>query len=115
MNPVGGVQFTSPSQFASPRRDVMKQPVGHLVFTLHTHLPFVLNHGRWPFGSDWLSEATAQCYLPLVRTLPRLADEDIIPTVTINISPALCEQLATAAYRAAVMAFLQQRLEACRE
>src|SRR2546426_7502899 len=35
----------------------------HLIFTLHTHLPFVLNHGRWPFGSDWLSEATVQSYL----------------------------------------------------
>jgi 1,4-alpha-glucan branching enzyme len=93
----------------------MKQPVGHLVFTLHTHLPFVLNHGRWPFGSDWLSEATVQCYLPLLRTLTRLADEDIVPTVTINLSPVLCEQLANAGFREEVMAFLQQRLEACRE
>jgi 1,4-alpha-glucan branching enzyme len=23
------------------------------VLTLHTHLPYVLNHGRWPHGSDW--------------------------------------------------------------
>ncbi len=27
------------------------------VFTLHSHLPYVLNHGAWPHGSDWLSEA----------------------------------------------------------
>ena len=94
----------------------MTQPVGHLIVTLHTHLPFVLNHGRWPFGSDWLSEATVECYLPLLRTLTRLADdEDITPTVTINLSPILCEQMANAGFQEEVQAFLQQRLEACRE
>jgi len=93
----------------------MTQRVGHLIFTLHTHLPFVLNHGRWPFGSDWLSEATIQCYLPLLRTLTRLADEDVTPTVTINLSPILCEQLANPTFRDEVAAFLQQRLEACQE
>src|SRR5437667_135122 len=33
---------------------------------LHTHLPMVLNHGRWPHGSDWLCEAASDCYLPLL-------------------------------------------------
>src|SRR5438105_2959085 len=33
---------------------------------LHTHLPMVVNHGRWPHGSDWLNEATFECYLPLL-------------------------------------------------
>jgi 1,4-alpha-glucan branching enzyme len=93
----------------------MTQPIGHQVFTLHTHLPFVLNHGRWPFGSDWLSEATVQCYLPLLRTLTHLADEDLTPVATINLSPILCEQMANAGFREEVTAFLQQRLEACRE
>jgi len=93
----------------------MAQPVGHLIFALHTHLPFVLNHGRWPFGSDWLSEATVQCYLPLLRTLEHLADEDVTPTVTINISPILCEQLANPAFPEELAAFLNQRLEACAE
>src|SRR5438093_1203474 len=33
---------------------------------LHTHLPMVVNHGRWPHGSDWLNEAAFECYLPLL-------------------------------------------------
>ena len=33
---------------------------------LHTHLPMVVNHGRWPHGSDWLNEAS-------VRVLPAAA------------------------------------------
>ena len=107
-----------PASFADnlrTRRDTMTQPIGHLIFTLHTHLPFVLNHGRWPFGSDWLSEATVQCYLPLLRTLTGLADQDVTPTVTINLSPILCEQMANPGFREEVSAFLQQRLDACQD
>src|SRR5258707_833637 len=38
---------------------------------LHTHLPYVIRHGRWPHGSDWLCEAAAESYLPLLRLLER--------------------------------------------
>ena len=41
----------------------------HFVLTLHSHLPYVLNHGRWPHGSDWLCEATLDTYLPLLEAL----------------------------------------------
>jgi len=91
----------------------MTKPVGHLIFTLHTHLPFVLNHGRWPHGSDWLSEVTLGCYLPLLRTLNRLGAADLGPTVTINISPILCEQMASPTFREEITTFLAQRLESC--
>jgi len=93
----------------------MEQPVGHLNLTLHTHLPFVLNHGRWPHGSDWLSEVTVDCYLPLLRMLNRLAADDLGPTVTLNISPILCEQMASPVFREEITAFLTQRLESCDE
>src|SRR5438132_1409627 len=48
-----------------PEVSVTRHP---FALVLHTHLPMVINHGRWPHGSDWLSEATFECYLPL---LPR--------------------------------------------
>ena len=93
----------------------MQKPVGHLVFALHSHLPFVLNHGRWPHGSDWLSEVTVECYLPLLRVLGRLARDEIGHTVTINISPILAEQLASAAFRGELVAYLEQRRQICSE
>ena len=46
------------------------------VFTLHSHLPYVLNHGRWPHGSDWICEAALDTYLPLLEALQRLGAED---------------------------------------
>ena len=63
-------------------------------FILHTHLPNVLHHGAWPHGSDWVSEAVAECYLPLLRMCDRLLKEGIRPAITFDISPVLCEQLA---------------------
>lgn len=65
-----------------------------ITFVLHTHLPYVLHHGHWPHGSDWLCEAVAECYVPLLRTCRRLMAEGIRPGITFDISPILCEQLA---------------------
>src|SRR5438874_1469086 len=69
---------------------------------LHTHLPMVVNHGRWPHGSDWLNEAAFECYLPLLDVAHRLVADGISPKWTINISPVLAEQLASAEFQKAL-------------
>jgi 1,4-alpha-glucan branching enzyme len=86
--------------------------VGRPAFALvlHTHLPFVLNHGRWPHGSDWLNEATVECYLPLLDTARRLAADGISPRWTINISPVLAEQLASPVFQKEIEFFIETRL-----
>ncbi len=66
---------------------------GNYVLILHTHLPYVLHHGDWPHGSDWVCEAVAECYIPLLNAFHELKAEGISPKVTIDISPVLCEQL----------------------
>ena len=58
----------------------------------------VVNHGRWPHGSDWLNEAAFECYLPLLEVAHRLVADGISPKWTINISPVLAEQLASPEY-----------------
>lgn len=73
----------------------------HMVnIVLHTHLPWVLNHGAWPHGSDWVCEATAECYLPLLDMCRRLVHDGITPGITFTMSPVLAEQLAHPAYPA---------------
>ncbi|HEV8584205.1 MAG TPA: 1,4-alpha-glucan branching protein domain-containing protein [Methylomirabilota bacterium] len=62
---------------------------------LHTHLPMVVNHGRWPHGSDWLNEAAFECYLPLLEVAHRLVADGVSPKWTLNLSPVLTEQLAS--------------------
>lgn len=61
---------------------------------LHTHLPWVLHHGAWPHGSDWVCEAVAECYVPLLSMCRRLVDDGIMPGLTFTMSPVLAEQLA---------------------
>lgn len=65
-----------------------------VTFVLHTHLPYVMHHGKWPHGSDWLCEAVCECYLPLLRMCDALLADGIRPGITFDISPVLCEQLA---------------------
>ena len=42
---------------------------GALAIVLHTHMPYVEGFGTWPFGEEWLWEAMAGCYLPLLDLL----------------------------------------------
>jgi len=46
-----------------------RQDRGALAIVLHTHMPYVEGFGTWPFGEEWLWEAMASCYLPLLELL----------------------------------------------
>ena len=63
---------------------------GYFAFVLHGHLPYVLSHGKWPHGTDWLSEASAETYLPIIKVLNELISEGYKPKLTIGLSPVLC-------------------------
>src|SRR5216117_4060162 len=82
---------------------------------LHTHLPMVLNHGRWPHGSDWLCEAAFECYLPLLETAHRLVADGISPKWTINLSPILSEQLASPEFQKELSFYYENVRRACVE
>jgi len=85
------------------------------VFTLHSHLPWVLHHGRWPHGSDWLCEAMVDTYLPLMESLDLLERQEVPAPLTIGVTPVLAAQLTHPSLRAEMKPFFAQRREACRE
>jgi 1,4-alpha-glucan branching enzyme len=85
------------------------------VIGLHSHLPYVLRHGRWPHGSDWLCEAAVDSYLPLLEKVDELAARGIRMPLTIGLSPVLANQLADPAFAAELDAFFAQRLAACED
>jgi 1,4-alpha-glucan branching enzyme len=60
---------------------------GALAIVLHTHMPYVEGFGTWPFGEEWLWEAIAGCYLPLLDLL------DTGAPLTLSLTPVLCDQL----------------------
>ncbi|HEX5963750.1 MAG TPA: 1,4-alpha-glucan branching protein domain-containing protein [Gemmatimonadales bacterium] len=85
------------------------------IFTLHSHLPYVLNHGRWPHGSDWICEAALDTYLPLLEVLRGLATEDVPAPITIGFTPVLANQLISPTFVSEMETFFEQRIKACDE
>ncbi|HEU4680605.1 MAG TPA: hypothetical protein VFS51_02590, partial [Gemmatimonadales bacterium] len=85
------------------------------VFTLHSHLPYVLNHGRWPHGSDWICEAALDTYLPLLEVLRGLAADTVPGPLTIGFTPVLANQLTDPVFVSEMETFFDQRIEACDE
>lgn len=88
----------------------MSKFLGSFSFVLHSHLPYVLSHGQWPHGTDWLHEAALGCYLPLVRALRSLAAAGLAPQVTLGVTPVLAEQLADEDFAGEFNQYLAARL-----
>ncbi|MBM4033387.1 MAG: DUF1957 domain-containing protein, partial [Planctomycetes bacterium] len=61
-------------------------------------------------GTDWLNEATAECYVPLLNAFNRLADEGLSANVTMNITPILLEQLADEGFKDDFLAYCDHRI-----
>lgn len=89
--------------------------LGSFCLTLHSHLPYVLNHGVWPHGADWLHEAAFGTYIPLVSVLDELHNEGYHPKITLGISPVLAEQLAHPTFRESFTTYLNQRILSARQ
>lgn len=90
-------------------------PPGYVVLVLHAHLPYVLSHGKWPHGSDWLSEAACETYIPLLNLIDRLSKEGKRAGFTIGITPVLCEMLASKEFRRALKDYVAEKIRAARD
>lgn len=66
---------------------------GLFTLVLHTHLPWLAHHGRWPVGEEWLYQSWAAAYLPLMRVLRSLAAEDRRHLITLGMTPVVTAQL----------------------
>ncbi|MFA4837919.1 MAG: 1,4-alpha-glucan branching protein domain-containing protein [Candidatus Neomarinimicrobiota bacterium] len=88
---------------------------GYFSLVLHSHLPYVINHGEWPHGMDWLYEAAAETYIPLLSEFQSLISEGISPNVTIGLTPILTEQLASEKFKHGFVHYLDQKIAAAEE
>ena len=76
---------------------------GELALVLHTHMPYVEGFGTWPFGEEWLWEAIATSYLPLLDVLAAPGGDRI----TLSITPVLADQLEAPGALERCVAFLE--------
>ena len=66
---------------------------GTFCLVLHTHLPWLARAGTWPVGEEWLYQAWAQSYLPVVSLLRRLGDAGRRDVLTLGVTPVVAAQL----------------------
>jgi 1,4-alpha-glucan branching enzyme len=104
-----------PTNVTEPDPNAASRPLGFLTFTLHAHLPYVINHGTWPHGMEWLHEAAAETYLPLLRVLRNLERDNIRFNCNLNLSPILLEQLSHPVFIAEFPNYLTRKIVAARE
>jgi 1,4-alpha-glucan branching enzyme len=81
-------------------------PDGRLAIVLHSHMPYVEGFGTWPFGEEWLFEAAATVYVPLLELLDGLGDR--APSVTLSVTPVLADQLTAHGVHERLLAFLRE-------
>jgi len=70
---------------------------------LHTHMPYVEGFGTWPFGEEWLWEAIATSYLPLLDVLDAHPGQ-----VTLSLTPVLADQLEAPGALERCLGFLRE-------
>ncbi len=86
--------------------------LGFVTFALHSHLPYVVNHGTWPHGMEWLHEAAAETYLPLIRVFEELEQQGTALKANVNLSPILLEQLSHPVFKDEFPKYLIRKIKA---
>jgi len=86
---------------------------GSFILVLHTHLPWVLYHEE--LQENWLFEAAAETYVPIINMLNNLVDEGISPKITLTVSPVLIEQLSNEHFKERFIKYCEQKLDYARQ
>ncbi|HZA57947.1 MAG TPA: hypothetical protein VE523_02025, partial [Solirubrobacterales bacterium] len=71
---------------------------GDLAIVLHSHMPYVEGFGTYPFGEEWLFDAVARSYLPVLEVAERL---------TMTVTPVLADQLEAEGVGDRMLGFLR--------
>lgn len=69
-------------------------PRGYLCLVLHAHLPFVRHPEEEYFlEENWLYEAIAETYIPLIQIFERLIEDGVDFRITMSLTPTLVSML----------------------
>ena len=88
---------------------------GYFTFFLHSPLPSVISPGSWPHGMDWINEAAAETYLPLIDSFKKTDSAGGSIGVTLGITPILAEQLADERFKSSFVEYLENKITAAAE
>ncbi len=86
--------------------------IGAFTFVLHTHIPYCRLAGRWPHGEEWIHQALAETYVPLLDALYDLRADQVSFRLTTSLTPVLTEQLADQDIREHFVLYLDDQIAA---
>ncbi len=89
----------------------MSDSLGSFCLVLHGHLPYVLHHGTWPHGEDWLYEAACETYLPIIAMVDECLFFNAQPRITMGLTPVLLEQLDHEHFKQGLEKYLTERID----
>ncbi|MEA3408200.1 MAG: 1,4-alpha-glucan branching protein domain-containing protein [Chloroflexota bacterium] len=92
-----------------------QESAGAFSFVLHSHLPYCRLAGRWPHGEEWIHEALAETYVPLLDALYNLREEGIDYRLTVSLTPVLTEQLDDDGVKGRFVHYLHEKVEAAEQ
>jgi len=82
---------------------------GDLALVLHAHLPFIRHpEHRYHLEENWLYEACAATYLPLLDVFRGLARDGVPFRMTMSLSPPLCAMLSDDLLKTRTAAYLER-------
>jgi 1,4-alpha-glucan branching enzyme len=90
-------------------------PKGYLALILHAHLPYV-RHPEYPefLEEDWLFEAIAETYVPLLQRLEQLVLDGVSFKIAFTLSPTLCAMLRDPLLQDRAERYYNRAVELCR-
>jgi 1,4-alpha-glucan branching enzyme len=94
---------------------VAKNERGFFSFVLHGHIPYCRKAGVWPFGEEWVLEAMAETYIPLLNLLYKLRDSEKHFKLTMGFTPVLLEQISDEYMIERFQEYAQSRIKLARE
>lgn len=87
---------------------------GYLSLILHAHLPFVRHPEHEEFLEErWLFEAITETYIPLLEMMEGLANDGVDFSLTINLSPTLCNMLSDELLKERYVKYIDKTIELC--
>jgi 1,4-alpha-glucan branching enzyme len=85
---------------------------GYLALILHAHLPFVRHPEYEEFLEErWLFEALTETYIPLLEILEGLLKDRVEFSLTLNLSPSLCNMMSDGLLQERYIRYLNKMIE----
>ena len=92
-------------------------PQGFLSLILHTHLPYV-RHPEHPYSLEekWFYEAMLECYLPLLKIMEKMNEDEVYFRLTFSLSPTVMSMMEDPLLQERFQKYLENLQSlACRE